>query len=113
MDGLVMHLRYIVMELYLSKIYRNAIGVTSSGIVSSNAGLYNAFKQAKMGDFVYCMKGENVNHYAIFISCDANGVTLLHNNIGGNGKVGTIRYGYVPYSNLRGAGYGYNRVDIG
>ena len=41
-----------------------------------------------MGDFVYCMKGENVNHYAIFISCDANGVTLLHNNIGGNGKVG-------------------------
>ena len=92
--------------------YRNAIGVTSSGIVSSNAGLYNAFKQAKMGDFVYCMKGENVNHYAIFISCDANGVTLLHNNIGGNGKVGTIRYGYVPYSNLRGAGYGYNRVDI-
>ena len=92
--------------------YRNAIGVTSSGIVSSNAGLYNAFKQAKMGDFVYCMKGESVNHYAIFISCDANGVTLLHNNIGGNGKVGTIRYGYVPYSNLRGAGYGYNRVDI-
>ena len=92
--------------------YRNATGVTSSGIVSSNEGLYNAFKQAKMGDFVYCMKGENVNHYAIFISCDANGVTLLHNNIGGNGKVGTIRYGYVPYSNLRGAGYGYNRVDI-
>ena len=92
--------------------YRNAIGVTSSGIVSSNAGLSNAFKQAKMGDFVYCMKGESVNHYAIFISCDANGVTLLHNNIGGNGKVGTIRYGYVPYSNLRGAGYGYNRVDI-
>ena len=92
--------------------YRNATGVTSSGIVSSNEGLYNAFKQAKMGDFVYCMKGENVNHYAIFISCDASGVTLLHNNIGGNGKVGTIRYGYVPYSNLRGAGYGYNRVDI-
>ena len=92
--------------------YIKAQGIVSSGVVSSNDGLYNAFKQAKPGDFVYCMNGENVNHYAIFISCDSNGVTLFHNNIGGNGKVGKISYGYVPYSNLRGAGYGYNRVDI-
>ncbi|MBO5551880.1 MAG: hypothetical protein J5966_07970 [Lachnospiraceae bacterium] len=95
--------------------YDRANGVVSSGIVTSNAGMYEAFKNAKIGDFLYFGSGNGeywVHHYAIFISCDANGVTLYHNNIGGGGYVGKISYGYVPYSDLRGTGYGYNRVDI-
>jgi len=92
--------------------FDKAVGVVSSGYVSSNAELYNAFKLAKTGDFVYCFNGDSISHYAIFISCDSNGVTLLHNNIGGGGLVGRISYGYIPYDSLRGSGYGYNRVDI-
>jgi hypothetical protein len=97
--------------------FMNAVGVGSSGRVLDNQGLYNMFKSAKIGDFVYCWKpGKETDspaHYAIFVSCDDNGVTLLHNNIGGSTtSVGKIACGYITYENLRIGGYGYDRVDI-
>ncbi len=89
--------------------FYNAQGVASSGNNATNSTLYNTFKNAKTGDFLYLWStgSGSPSHYAIFISCDANGVTIYDNNIGGNGLVGKIRYGYINYSNFQ-----WRRVDI-
>ena len=57
-----------------------SFGGTTKKIASGRPG-YELFKQAKIGDLV---RYSGNKHYAVFISCDKNGITLYHANVNGS-----------------------------
>lgn len=69
--------------------------------VASGQPSYNLFKQAKPGDvLIYKNKGDTC-HYAIFVSCDKNGVVLYHANVDGSKhSTGKVNYGKWQYGSI-------------
>ena len=66
-----------------------SFGGTTKKIASGRPG-YELFKQAKIGDLV---RYSGNKHYAVFISCDKNGITLYHANVNGSkSKTGIVCY---------------------
>ena len=69
--------------------------------VTSGLPSYALFKQAKPGDvLIYKNKGDTC-HYAIFVSCDKNGVVLYHANVNGSKhSTGKVNYGKWQYGSI-------------
>lgn len=98
-------------QISISSSKTSLVGSITGLSSASNASVSNLFSKARAGDFIQLRRSHGGSHSMIFLSSDANGVTVFECNVDGKNGIQTATYSWSKFRSSNAAVSVYTAKD--